>query len=98
MFHYPFLGVFSVGASETLLLLFETSRNSARLGLPNLKHPETPRVTSEIWMSVALQRIFFDSAVTNRWILSLNRLSQKTGQVQMPAFRSVVAQTFLKLA
>jgi hypothetical protein len=65
MFHYPFLGVFSVVASETLLLLFETSCNPALLSLPKLKHPETPRVNSEIWISVALQRIFLDSAVTN---------------------------------
>jgi hypothetical protein len=48
MFHYRFLGVFFVVASETLLLLFETSCNSALLGLPELKHPETPRVKTEI--------------------------------------------------
>jgi hypothetical protein len=48
MFHYRFLGVFFVVASETLLLLFETSCNSALLSLPELKHPETPRVKTEI--------------------------------------------------
>jgi hypothetical protein len=40
MFHYRSLGVFFVVASETLLLLFETSCNSALLSVPELKHPE----------------------------------------------------------